>query len=191
MKLETQLRERSQNKCELCGTTSELSPFAVSPAENDEVDYHVLLCNTCKEQIENPESIDLNHWRCLNESAWSSVPSVQVVGYRMLHHLRAEGWAQNLLDVLYLEEEVLAWAKAGMELSEQNVIKHFDSNGAILQAGDSVVLIKDLNVKGASFTAKRGTAVRNITLDQDNAEFIEGKVNGQQIVILTKYVKKN
>ncbi|WP_372653863.1 PhnA domain-containing protein, partial [Draconibacterium sp.] len=52
-------------------------------------------------------------------------------------------------------------------------------------------MIKDLNVKGGGFTAKRGTAVRNISLVHDNPEHIEGKVNGQHIVILTQYVKKN
>jgi protein PhnA len=55
--------------------------------------------------------------------------------------------------------------------------------------GDSVVLIKDLKVKGSSMVAKQGTAVRNIRLDHDNAEFIEGKVDGQTIII-TQYVKK-
>ncbi len=49
---------------------------------------------------------------------------------------------------------------------------------------------QDPNVKGASFTAKRGTAVRRISLVSDNPGQIEGRVNGQQIVILTKYVKK-
>jgi protein PhnA len=66
-----------------------------------------------------------------------------------------------------------------------------DSNGTILEAGDSVTLIKDLNVKGANFTAKRGTVVRGIFLVADNPEHIEGKINGQQIVILTKFVKKS
>ena len=61
----------------------------------------------------------------------------------------------------------------------------------LLQAGDTITLIKDLNVKGASFTAKRGTAVRNISLVHDNPEHIEGRVEGQQIVILTKFVKKS
>jgi protein PhnA len=70
-------------------------------------------------------------------------------------------------------------------------VTHKDSNGTILQAGDTVVLIKDLDVKGGGFTAKRGTAVRSITLVEGNAEQIEGRVNGQQIVILTKFVKKS
>ena len=53
-----------------------------------------------------------------------------------------------------------------------------------------MVLIKDLDVKGSSLTAKRGAAVRNIRLDPDNEEYIEGKVDGQTVVIITKYVKK-
>jgi len=54
-----------------------------------------------------------------------------------------------------------------------------------------VTLIQDLDVKGANFIAKRGTVVKKINLVSDNAEQIEGKVNEQQIVILTKYVKKS
>ncbi len=51
-------------------------------------------------------------------------------------------------------------------------------------------MIKDLPVKGAGFTAKRGTAVHRISLVQDNAAHIEGRVEGQRIVILTEFVKK-
>ena len=54
-----------------------------------------------------------------------------------------------------------------------------------------MVIIKDLNVKGTSFVAKRGTAVRGIRLVPDNPTQIEGRVNGQQIVILTEFVKKS
>jgi protein PhnA len=93
--------------------------------------------------------------------------------------------------MMYLEDEVLEWAKAtgeGKEESEQVI--HRDVNGVILENGDSVVLVKDLKVKGSSMVAKQGTAVRRISLDRDNAEYIEGKVDGQHIVIITKYVKK-
>jgi protein PhnA len=69
-------------------------------------------------------------------------------------------------------------------------LKVKDSNGSLLADGDSVSLIKDLKVKGSSMVAKQGTAVRNIRLDHENAEYIEGKVDGQQIVIITQYVKK-
>jgi len=123
---------------------------------------------------------------------WSQVPAVQVVAWRMLTRLSAEGWPQDLLDMLYLDEENLAWAQAAGEgLDDEESIKHIDSNGAKLKAGDTVTLIKDLNVKGANFTAKRGTAVRGISLVVDNSEHIEGRVNGQQIVILSKFVKKS
>ncbi|HBR53987.1 MAG TPA: PhnA protein, partial [Flavobacteriaceae bacterium] len=50
--------------------------------------------------------------------------------------------------------------------------------------------IKDLKVKGSSMIAKQGTAVRRISLDHENETYIEGKVDGQQIVIITDYVKK-
>ena len=129
--------------------------------------------------------------RCLNDSMWSQIPAVQVIAWRILTRLSAEGWPQDLLDMLYLDDELLAWAKAtGEGKTEEAAIQHRDSNGVLLEAGDTVTLTKDLDVKGSSITAKRGTAVRNIRLVQDNAEQIEGRVDGQQIVILTKFVKK-
>jgi protein PhnA len=91
--------------------------------------------------------------------------------------------------MMYLDEETLAWANSGLVEKDEKII-HLDSNGIVLEAGDSVVLIQDLKVKGANFTAKRGTAVRRISLDPNNAEHIQGKVDGQHIVILTKFVKK-
>ena len=85
--------------------------------------------------------------------------------------------------------ELLEVAKAG--LPDENAVVHRDSNGTILQAGDTVTLIKALPVKGAGFTAKQGTAVRKISLEMDNPEHIAGRVEGQRIVILTKFVKKS
>lgn len=94
---------------------------------------------------------------------------------------------------MYLEEDVLSWAKATGEGNhdEDASVVHKDSNCVALSAGDTVVLIKDLVVKGANFTAKRGTTVRSISLVPDTPEHIEGRVNGQQIVILTEFVKKS
>jgi protein PhnA len=92
--------------------------------------------------------------------------------------------------MLYLDDETLKWAKA-LEDDDEDTVRHLDANGAVLQVGDTVILIKDLNVKGAGFTAKRGTPVRNISLVADNPEHIEGRVSGQQIVILTQFVKKS
>jgi protein PhnA len=105
--------------------------------------------------------------------------------------MRAAGWPKELLDMMYLEEEVLTWAQAtGEGEDDENKVIHRDCNGVILATGDSVVLIKDLKVKGSSMVAKQGTAVRNIRLDHENAEYIEGRVDGQTIVIITQYVKK-
>ena len=187
MSLSKELEKRSGAKCELCGATENLNDFVVEPSKES-----IATCEVCTGQIENPETMDANHWRCLNDSMWSEVPAVQVVAWRMLTRLRAEGWPQDLLDMMYLDDENLEWAKAtgeGVEVDE-NAIIHRDVNGVILEAGDSVVLIKDLKVKGSSMVAKQGAAVRRISLDPENAEFIEGKVDGQTIVIITKYVKK-
>lgn len=192
MSLENTLYERSGSKCELCGKNTDLKVYTVLPAENESVDGSILACSICIEQIENPEQTEPNHWRCLNDSMWSPTPAVQVVAWRMLNRLKEEGWPLDLLDIFYLDEETLTWAKAtGEDIGNEGDPKHRDSNGAELAAGDTVVLIKDLNVKGANFTAKRGTAVRNIGLVHDDPEHIEGKVNGQQIYILTKFVKKS
>ncbi len=189
MSTETELQARSECKCELCGASDNLGVYEVPPASGGGVDECIFICETCRGQIENPETVNANHWRCLNDSMWSQVPAVQVMAWRMLNRLKAEGWPQDLLDMMYLEDETRAWAEAAGESDEDKVI-HRDSNGAVLEAGDTVTLTKDLDVKGSSITAKRGTAVRNIRLVQDNAEQIEGRVDGQQIVILTKFVKK-
>lgn len=185
------LKERSGSKCELCSDTENLGVYEVQLVARGGMDASVFACGTCVDQIENPDTTNANHWRCLNDSMWSEHPAVQVVAWRMLNRLRSEGWPQDLLGMMYLEEKTLAWAKAtGEGEDESEKIIHRDVNGAILDAGDSVVLIKDLKVKGSSMVAKQGTAVRRISLDHENAEYIEGKVDGQHIVIITKYVKK-
>jgi protein PhnA len=101
---------------------------------------------------------------------------------------------QDQLDMLYLEEDLKNWAESGMLSSGANndeaAIVHHDSNGTVLEEGDTVTLIKDLEVKGAGFTAKRGTIVKNIHLTED-PKFIEGKINGTQIVLVAAYMKKS
>ena len=190
MSLERELKKRS-NICELCGSDDELQVYHIPPAKDNSVNTSILACNTCVGQIQDPESINVNHWRCLNDSMWSEHQAVQVVAWRMLNRLRNEGWPQDLLDMMYLEEEVLEFAKATGEGDDDTFkLVHKDVNGVTLQTGDSVVLIKDLKVKGSSMIAKQGTAVRNIRLDRDNEKYIEGKVGPTQIVIITDYVKK-
>jgi protein PhnA len=191
MSIEKELLARSESKCELCNSVEDLVVYQVPPVEKTTTDNCIIVCSVCKGQIEQPDTMEANHWRCLNESVWSTVPAVQVMAWRMLNRLKHESWPQDMLEMMYLDEEILGWAQStGEGQSEEEIVKHIDSNGAVLQTGDTVVLIKDLDVKGASFTAKRGTAVRNIRLVADNPDQIEGKVDGQQIVILTKFVKK-
>ncbi|MFB9846203.1 PhnA domain-containing protein [Oceanisphaera arctica] len=187
MTIEQQLQQRSDGRCELCGATDQLSLQAVSPKNADRADHCTLLCATCQNDLESPQ--DHNHWRCLNDSMWSQEPAVQVLAWRTLKKLSTEVWARDLLDMMYLEPKTQQWAEMGQVNEEDDSAPTFDSNGARLQAGDSVTLIKDLDVKGAGFTAKRGTMVRGINLTS-NPEHIEGKVNGVQIVLVAKFLKK-
>jgi protein PhnA len=191
MSFERELNERSGSKCELCANQENLKEFIVLPAKKGTIDESILACNNCISQIENPGTEDLNHWRCLNDSMWNENIPVQIVAWRMLSRLRNAGWPKELLDMMYFDEETLAYAQATGEGEEdENKVVHRDVNGVILSTGDSVVLIKDLKVKGSSMVAKQGTSVRNIRLDHENAEYIEGRVDGQTIVIITQYVKK-
>ena len=147
-----------------------------------------MICDQRRGQLTSPETMDANHWRCLNTSMWSEVPAIQVVAWRLLKQLSAEGWAHDLLDMLYLDDETMQWAEAGNSSDENEHV--LDSNGAALSAGDSVTLIKELEVKGAGFTAKRGAAVRNLPLTS-NPDQIEGRVNGVRVVLLTRFLKKS
>ncbi len=166
--------------CALCSTDA---PLISHPVPGGPEGASVEICATCEAQINGtPEP---NHWRCLASSMWSGDAATQVLAARMLTRLVGEPWARDLSDQLYLDDETRAWADNVTTRPE-----HKDSNGTPLEQGDTVVLIKDLPVKGAGFTAKRGTAVRGISLVEDNPAQIEGRVEGQRIVILTEFVKK-
>jgi protein PhnA len=184
MSIEEKLQQRSGGVCELCTSNENLRSYEVSPSDGS-VDKTILLCEKCIEQLQDMENLDPNHWHCLNDSMWSEVDAVKVVAYRVFKTLGN----QDQLDMMYLEDDVKQWAEQGLFETENKVV-HKDSNGVTLQPGDTVNIIKDLEVKGAGFTAKRGTAVRNISLPQDDPEHIEGRVNGVKIMILTKYLKK-
>lgn len=185
------LKERSNTTCELCTSANDLSQYTIPPSLNENVDNDVLVCKTCLDQIEEREEMNPNHWRCLNDSMWSEHVAVQIMAWRMLQRLRHEGWPKDLVDMMYLDDDALALARAtGEHEDEANKVIHRDVNGVVLNNGDAVVLVKDLKVKGSSMVAKQGTAVRNIRLDRDNDKYIEGKVGAQQIVIVTDFVKK-
>ena len=191
MSTEQTLLQRSGAKCELCTAEKNLAVYNLPPDNKDSADKSILLCDTCLGQISNPETMDTNHWRCLNESMWNQEPVVQVMAWRVLQCLSAEFWAQDLLDMLYLEPQVLSWAEAASidSSKEDDTEVTVDNNGTQLAAGDTVTLIKDLDVKGAGFTAKRGTVVKNISLTE-NPKHIEGRVNGVRIVLVADYLKK-
>lgn len=168
-----ELLTRSGGTCEFCGADDRLGGVEVAPLGP------VVLCAVCRG--DRPDSA--GHWRCLEGAAWSQEPAVQYAVWRRLRALD-EAWATETRDAMILLPEVQAVVDAPA------AVEHRDSNGVLLAQGDSVVLIKDLPVKGAGFTAKRGTPVRSITLVADNAAHIEGRVDGQRIVILTEFVKK-
>ncbi|WP_290791007.1 PhnA domain-containing protein [Flavihumibacter sp. UBA7668] len=191
MLTEKALQIRSGNKCELCESVTGLSIYETGPDAATKEEIAVYVCSKCKAQLEKKEMPDARHWKLLEQTMWSEIPSIQVISWRMLNRLRSDSWAADLLDLFYLPEEHEAWAKAtGDHVNDGLVELHRDANGAILQEGDSVVLTKSLDVKGSSLTARLGTVVKNIKLVKDNFEQIEGRVEGQQIVILTKFVKK-
>ncbi len=181
---EKELLNRANNDCELCGNTSELFPYHVDPMEEDEVNSYVALCNNCKSSIDENEGIGGNEWRFLSDSMWSEVPSIKILSYRLLQDIE-DSWAQEALEMLYIEDDLLELAKANKPQTD-----HYDSTGKPLYKGDTVTLIKDLDVKGSSLVAKRGTAVRNIGLVYDDPSHISGKVEGQSIYIKTEFVKK-
>lgn len=185
--IKEKVQARANGVCELCSSDSELCVYEVPYSPTQGVDEHILTCGTCHSQLTGTQTPDDKHWRCLSDAMWSPVPAVQVVAYRMLKHFEAETWAQDLLAMLYLDDDLIQWAEA--KLVAEDKVPTVDVNGTVLAMGDTVHLVKDLNVKGAGFTAKRGTVVRNIGLS-DNPEHIEGKVNGTRIVIIAAYTKK-
>jgi protein PhnA len=170
------------SSCVLCAAT-DASPVALAPG--DDV---ALLCPVCAAALAG----EITHgprWRCLVEAIWSEDAATQIAAWRLLNALADEAWAADLLESVYLDPEVLARAEA--TAAALPGVEHRDSNGVLLAPGDTVTLIKDLPVKGSSMVAKRGTAVRGIRLVPDNADQIEGRVNGQQIVILCQYTRKS
>lgn len=191
MSVESELRARSNNQCELCTSTNNLSVYDIPPHPQQRIGDSLLVCETCSNQLNQKEPMDSVHWKCLLDSMWSEVPAVQVVAWRMLNRLRHESWAVDALDMLYFDETTMAWAKStGDHENSSEVEMHKDGNGNILQNGDSVILTKSLDVKGSNLNARLGTVVKNIRLVHDNTEQIEGKIEGQTIVILTKYLRK-
>ncbi|NCG21782.1 MAG: PhnA domain protein [Rhodobacterales bacterium] len=185
--LDSIILDRANHPCELCSSTDNLDGYEVSPS--DHADNLIAACDVCLAQLTG-QDLDAKHWFCLKESIWSEVAAVQVTAFRMLHRLKSEPWAPEVLDQAYLDEDTLAWAQDGLDDDHGDRIKTLDSNGTALSDGDSVTLIKDLDVKGGGFTAKRGTLVKGIRLIEGDPDNIEGRVNKMSLVLKVKFLKK-
>lgn len=179
------LKERCQSLCELCSAEEAATAYTVSPKNDDNIANQVALCHTCLTAL--TAGNDNVHWQCLAGSIYNAEPAVQALTYRILHQHSDEEWAKDIMQSVELDEAVINWALSAFEKKEL----HLDAFGNELQSGDTVVLTQVLNVKGTNFMAPKGTVVKRIKLVPDNTEQIEGKINEQTIVILTKFVRKN
>lgn len=184
------LTSRADGKCEICDASGDLAVHTVSGGRSD-AEMTILICGVCGLQLGGTQPLNPDHWRCLQSAIWSAVPAVQVITWRLLHHLSTEGWAKDLFDQMSLEPEVLEWARTRSRPPAEEVMTTptLDANGTELEDGDSVTLIKDLDVKGTTFVAKRGTLVKNIRLTDDPA-LVDGRVNKVAIVLKTCFLKK-
>ena len=87
---------RSNGTCELCGAKASVG-VAVTPREDI-----IGLCAICA-----AGDADDSHWRCLQGAVWSEVSAVQVHAVRQLRKL-ATPWAQETLDMVYLDDDLAA-----------------------------------------------------------------------------------
>ncbi len=169
--------------CELCGS-SEGVELVELPVSDSSEDQSIYLCSNCNAQIKSGE-LDENHFNCLNDAMWSEISAAKVMSYILWNRLGR----QDMVEMMYLEEDELKLAEQAVN-AEANKVTFRDANGVELLAGDSIVILKDLDVKGAGFTAKRGTTVTRISLPHDMDDHVEGRVNGTKIYLKTEFIKK-
>jgi protein PhnA len=151
MSINAQLKERSQDLCELCNAEEATVEYTVSPKNDDSIANQVAVCETCLKAMDEEDAGF--HWRCLEGSIWNPEPSVQALSFRLLHKFKAEDWASNLISSVDIDENVQQWALSAFEVAAV----HTDAFGNKLENGDTVVLTQLLNVKGTSFSASKGT----------------------------------
>ena len=181
--MSTKLPEISRQVCELCMSIENLSSYNVPP--DGYPDNEVTICITC---LSPPDS---SHWGFLSETMWSDRQAIRVLSWRMLDWMKSETWAADNLEMMYMDDNTQKWAEAGQDTDcGREPVVHKDANGNILRDGDSIVLTKSLDVKGSSLNLKMGTMMWNIRVVNDDEGQIEGKVNGQLLVVLTKYIRK-
>jgi protein PhnA len=109
------LARRAKSKCEITGAAGvSLWPYEVPPVGVEpDMERTLLISEECHEMLDHPERLAGRAWQCLAESVWSEMPAVQVVCWRMLNELaKREDWAREVLDEVFLDPAVEAWAKA-------------------------------------------------------------------------------
>lgn len=112
------LARRARSKCELCGATGNTSGGALRPREiepvppDPDLDHCLLACQKCHQELDRKGAPDGHHWRCLETSAWSELPAVQVTAVRTLRKMQ-DDWASALLDQLYLWPDAEKWLEQG------------------------------------------------------------------------------
>ncbi len=109
------LARRAKSKCELTGASGvPLRPYEVPPVSEDpDIVRTLLISEACHEALEKPGKLMGREWQCLAEIVWSEMPAVQVVAWRMLNCLaKREDWAREVIEEVFLDEEVEAWAKS-------------------------------------------------------------------------------
>ena len=169
--------------CELCGSDDNVSVVEL-PVSDASEEQSIYLCANCNTQIESGD-LDETHFNCLNDSMWSEIPAAKIMSYILWNRLGR----QDMIEMMYLEEDELKLAEQAVN-AEANKLVYRDANGVELKEGDSIVILKDLEVKGAGSTAKRGTTVTRIGLAPGDAGHVEGRVNGTKIFIKTEFIKK-
>jgi len=184
MAINVKLNARCGGICELCNSLPAEHDYTVTPKNDDVIENQVALCDSCLNALD--ETDRANYWRCVEGSIWNPEPSIQALSYRVLQSYKGEDWASNAINAVELDENTVRWAMSALVIADI----HKDAYGNVLENGDTVVLTQSLKVKGTSFNAAKGTVVRKIRLSPENAEHIEGKINDQTIVILSKFVKK-
>jgi protein PhnA len=111
------LARRAKSKCELTGVSGvPLKAYEVPPVTDEpDIDRTLLVSEACLEVLEHPKRLKGREWQGLAEIVWSEMPAVQVVAWRMLTQLaKYEDWAREVVEEVFLDEAVEAWAKSDL-----------------------------------------------------------------------------
>ena len=103
---EKRLKDRSGGVCEISGSDENLVVYIVAPKTEAIPENCILITQQLKDQIENKELMNANDWRGLSDSMWNENLPVQIVSWRM--HARLKN--NDMLDMMYLDEDALEWA---------------------------------------------------------------------------------